>query len=96
MLNLVGIAHAHYVAWLVFRQQRQHFADHFERKFARLAHAQSADCVAVEIHLDQPLCTFAAKIVIHPALHDAEKFLRVPVEAIPRVPQVSRLRPGIV
>jgi hypothetical protein len=45
------------------------------RQLARLAHAQPADGVAVEVHLHQALGAFAAQIAVHSALHNAEEAL---------------------
>ena len=72
LLDLVGIADAHDVARLVFGQERQNFGDHFEGELARLADAEAADGVAVEVHFDEALGALAAEIAVHAALDDAE------------------------
>ena len=75
LLDLVGIADAHDVTRLVFGQQRQNFRDHFEGEFARLADAEAADGVAVEVHFNEALGALAAEIAVHAALDDAEEGL---------------------
>ena len=75
LLDLIGIADAHDVARLVFGQQRQHFGDHFQGQFARLADAEAADGVAVEVHFNESLGALAAEIAVHAALDDAEEGL---------------------
>ena len=75
LLDLVGVADAHHVAGLVRGQQRQHLGDHLQGQFARLADAEAADGVAVEVHLDEALGALAAQIAVHAALDDAEEAL---------------------
>src|SRR5215472_12934839 len=59
LLDLIGIADTHYVTRLALRKQRKDLADYLEREFARLADAEPADRVTVEVHLNQPLGTLA-------------------------------------
>jgi len=82
LLDLVGVAHAHQVTGLVRGQQRQHLGDGLLRQFARLAHAQATDGIAVEIHLNQPLRALAAQIFIGTALHDAKEALLAALEFV--------------
>jgi hypothetical protein len=76
LLDFVGVADAHDVARLVFGQQRQNFGDHFKGQVARLADAEAADGVAVEVHFDEALGALAAEIAIHAALNDSKEGLR--------------------
>jgi len=83
LLDFVGVADAHDVARLVFGQERQDFRDHFESELARLADAEAADGVTVEVHFDEALGALAAKIAVHAALDDSEEGLGAGVRAIP-------------
>ena len=56
--------------------------DHLQRDLARLADAEAADGVAVEVHLDQPFGALAAQVVVHAALHDPEQALRAAIELV--------------
>ena len=51
---------------------RDHDIDHVEHRRLRLADRQSADRVAVKVHLDEPLGAEHAQILFRPALDDAE------------------------
>ena len=77
LLDFVGVADTHDVARLVFGQQRHDFRDYFEGELARLADAEAADGVAVEVHFNETLGALAAKIAVHAALDDAEEGLGV-------------------
>src|SRR5580698_7106764 len=76
LLDFVWIADAHDITRLVIRQKRKDFGDHLQRQVARLAHAEAANGVAVEVHLDKALGALAAQVAVHAALDDAEEVLR--------------------
>ena len=73
--DLVGVADAHDVTGLVGGEQGEGFGDDLACEFARLADAEAADGVSVEVHCDEALGGFAAEMGIHAALDDAEEGL---------------------
>ena len=83
LLNLVRIPHPHHVPRLVLGQQRQHLRNHLQRQLPRLAHAQPANRVPVEIHLHQLFRALPPQIPVHPALHNSKQALRAPLKLLP-------------
>ena len=73
LLDFVGIADTHDVARLVFGQERQNFRNHFKCQVTRLADAEAADGVAVEVHFNEALGALAAEIAMHAALNDCKQ-----------------------
>ena len=70
---MIRRADAHEVARRPLRQQRRRVRKHLVHELRRLADGEAADRVARQIHLHEPRGVPAAQILVHAALHDAEK-----------------------
>src|SRR6202020_2520919 len=70
--EVAGRSDAHEIARLVEGEMRDHDVERVEHRRLRLADRQSADRIAVKVHLDERLGAEQAKVWFRAALDDAE------------------------
>ena len=73
--NVCRRSNAHQIRRFVFRQVRNDFVENMVHLLVALSYCQTADCIAIEIHLGNPFCMVNADILINRTLVDSEQKL---------------------